>query len=332
MKWCAPVTMALLAIVLWVMPAMAQFQIATPTAMPPADAQGRELALIRWNTVRDSLRDLYDVAEREHKRAPATHAQPSDWRATADALTGAKPVMSDRVVRWGLWHKDASGALRLYARNNGIAVLGGFGASLSSDEAYVQSELLSGLAGYWDARLTLATALSATTAASSGAGAQDDLRRIRTTLLEIVNNGGEATLRLSMPIYADRGTSRHLALGYYASIGGEDIGGEHSQGVVSGVLEFVDLVTLRNPDDYSSNGELFFGLRGGAAWAPADFGSPAKGLVSGLDRQSMAYVQVALGAVAPSRTRFSVLGTIVPKVFRDYVASLALTLDLAPKQ
>ncbi len=276
-------------------------------------------------------------AIKEHCDRLQLRPDTSASKTKAKTETCVSRVPLDSLLKWGVhgveWFfpvftKGRAGLEGLYASVGNLSLLSKFAANLRDDQAFVQTDVISGAMGVLPFAISTAVVVArGDTAIVSGGGAKlDTVQGPRSALTRLINNGGSLTARLVFPIAFDRGATH--AFGASLSVEGGLLGPlgktDSLKGSSTQVLEAVTKWAIRKPDSSAAEvGELFIGWRLGNAWSD---GAIAPGISS---RRSLRFTQVAIGLQTGGSIGLSVLYSLPIKAaeLTRFVPRLVLNLS-----
>lgn len=156
--------------------------------------------------------------------------------------------------------------LRSFADSGGTRIFGQFAANVSDNEAFVLTDVISGLAG----RALFGITYSAVVVKSDSGSlaSRDTIESDKARLVRMVNSGGTITTRFAFPMHAKQGpTFRHastavLNVGLVGPLGRSD--SLAASGSIA--LEYVSALSIRDVSERASQlGDLYFAVRAGPA-------------------------------------------------------------------
>jgi hypothetical protein len=183
---------------------------------------------------------------------------------------GEAPSQTRHVLLWrlpGVHRRYAvRGFLRSFADSGGTRIFGQFAANVSDNEAFVLTDVISGLAG----RALFGITYSAVVVKSDtgSIASRDTVESDKARLIRMVNSGGTITSRFAFPMHARQGpTFRHastavLNVGLVGPLGRSD--SLAASGSIA--LEYVSALSIRDVSERASQlGDLYFAVRAGPA-------------------------------------------------------------------
>lgn len=231
----------------------------------------------------DGLRSVLDAQLRTDLEASATEYCSSTWpndvvvcietlspEKVAKWEGGEAPSQTRRVLAFKLPGFHRRFAVRSYlgsfADSGGTRIFGQFAANVSDNEAFVLTDVISGVAG----RALFGIAYSAVVVkADTGSIAKrDTIETDKARLIRMVNAGGTVTARFAFPMHARQGpTFRHASTAVF-NVGLVGPLGRSDSLAASGsmALEYVSALSIRDITERASQlGDLYLAVRVGPA-------------------------------------------------------------------
>jgi hypothetical protein len=306
------------------LPTLAEAQFVTP--LPKPSETGR-LAIGRFqhlfdralpDSVRDSiaagvlsemqvqsLRDSFCQGLARDSTACRKAIDPSRIvdRGKTGPISQAAPVLP---FRFPGFHRryDVEDYLKTTTSDQGLSLFSRFAANMSDDEAYVTSDLISGLVD----RVMFAVNYAAVVVRSDSGDSDAEQRVIesqKATVLRMINNGGTLTGRLQVPLHATTGPTFQHASSVYLTAGAIGPAGNVDSLNVSGslVIEAAGGFAVREfAESAEELGQVVAAARVGYALSESEF-------LAGTGDQGFGFVQVAFGLVQKGAISLSALIT-----------------------
>lgn len=322
--------------------ARAQFATLVPSARPREEVQSDELRQRFIRFVRDGLspeekrtfeRGGLRLANIDDIKSRFCSALRAAERPLCERDVAAPEVVSRSSLRgeinravllldFPLAHDRGEVAEYLRALNDsaGASLFSQFSSSVSDKEAFVSTNIISGLAG----RVIISINYAAVVVKSDSADttARKAIESNTSTIMRMVNNGGTLSARLLMPIHAtshatfSSASSLYLTAGMVGPLTTSDSAGLG----LSAVGEYMSRISLRDPIQYSSQlGDIVLGARVG-------IGFSGEGLTD-QKRKTIVFGQIATGLIQNNKMSLSVLVSMVPKRYKEYMPSLQVNLS-----
>jgi hypothetical protein len=222
-------------------------------------------------------------------------ANDSDFRSTPHTfLHFSLPFGHDR--------RELVQYLRSASGTSGLTTFGQFAANLSDKEAYVVTDVISGLA----ARVLFAIQYAAVVTKSDevDSATRRSIESERANALRLINNGGTITARIQMPLFAAGGSNAQGAVSTYVTAGLlGPMGNPDSLGASgSAVLEAVEVINVRDAlQGLDLLGQVLIGARIGVAYAENAYAPSG--------RKHTAFIQASTGLRQGKKIGLSVLIT-----------------------
>lgn len=285
----------------------AQFHIPLTPALSPDTVCAIKL--------REATRDVADG--RKWQVASQDQCVAAQGPDSVRRIFDADPPRRRTIIRGPTLFSDDGGIRGLYGMKS-LRFLGGFASTLTDDNAYLSTDVLSGILGRIHFDLTLAQVVSTGEDGGESAVQRDETRNATSNVMRLLGNGGSATIWLMMPVLATSGTFAQTTVATYAHGGALGPLGRSSDLVPDGGLgvEALTSMAIRHPASYDLQGELLVGARAGVDWVDGEIAPAAS------DRRSLPFLQATLGIRRGSSTLLSVLYTVVPSAHRDFVPRL----------
>jgi hypothetical protein len=207
--------------------------------------------------------------------------------------------------------------LRQSSNSEGLRLFSRFVANVSDQEAYVVSDIISGLAG----RTLFAVNYAAVVVKDESADStvRKTLESDKSTVLRMINNGGTIAARFQFPIHAMAGPTGQSASSVYATAGViGPLGNTDSLQFAGSVnAEFMTSLSIRDITEAASLlGDLIVGGRVGYAFGEEQ-------LVSTTKSRGIPYAQLAVGLRQNANITLSALITwSLDDSFRDLTPKL----------
>jgi hypothetical protein len=221
--------------------------------------------------------------------------------------------------RWALekYLKDATGP-------DGLALFSRFAANVSDDEAYVTTDIITGLAG----RVLFGINYAAVVVKDESGDTEAEQRAIesqKANVIRMINNGGTMTARLQFPMFAVSGPTGQTASSVYATTGlVGPTGNTDSLRFAGSVVG--ELVTARSIREFGEAagilGQVILGGRIGYAFSEAE-------LLSGTGDKGFPFAQFVFGLLQNDKISLSLLYThpfeqryrgLAPKLTANFAA------------
>ena len=343
MRWRTCLTLTLVMLSSATATARSQFATLVPGARPREEVQSDELRQRFIRFVSDS------VLSQEQRRAFSVVGLPmsnireiksrfcsslrSEERQLCDRVIPEPTTVSPRSLRGEISRKVLSldfplahdrGELAEYMRaindSAGASLFSQFSSSVSEDEAFVSTNVISGLAG----RVIISINYAAVVVKSDSADttARKTVENNTSTIMRMVNNGGSLSARFLMPIHAISHATFSSASSLYVTAGmtGPLTTSEVAGLGLSAVGEYMSRISLRDPTQFSNAlGDLVLGARVG-------FGYSGEGLIEQKGK-TMVFGQLATGLIQNNKLSLSVLLSMVPKKYKEYMPSVQVNLS-----
>jgi hypothetical protein len=188
---------------------------------------------------------------------------------------------------------------------DGVSVFSRFAANVSDKEAYVTSDIISGLTG----RFIFAINYAAVVVKDDSAGTASERRSIegqKANVMRMINNGGTITMRAQLPVYAVRSPIGQSAASVYASVGlvGPTGNTDSLKFSSSAVAEFATTRSIRSFGAVADLlGELLVAGRLGYAISEEE-------LLTATGDKGFGYFQLAIGLLQNNKISLSALYTL----------------------
>jgi hypothetical protein len=219
------------------------------------------------------------------------------------------PPSQARVVlpfRFPGWHRryDIEDYLETTTSDRGLSLFSRFAANVSDDEAYVTSDLISGLVD----RVMFAVNYAAVVVRDETATSETEQRVIesqKANVLRMINNGGTLTGRVQVPMHATTGPTFQHASSIYLTAGAIGPAGNVDSLNFSGslVMEAVTGFAVRQFTQSADElGQVVAAARVGYAFSESE-------LLVDSDDKGFGFAQLALGLVQKGAMSLSVLIT-----------------------
>lgn len=248
-------------------------------------------------------------------------------RSAADA--SLKPEShTTTYLRFGLplshdrW--DLVNYLEAAAGPDGTALFSRFAANVSDEEAYVTTDIISGLAGRVMFGITYAAVVVKDETGATDAE-QRSIESQKSNIIRMINNGGTVAARMQLPLFAVSGPTGQTASSVYGTAGlVGPIGNTDSLRFAGAIVG--ELVTARSIRDLGLAsrvlGELLLGGRLGYAFSEAE-------LLSGTRDKGFPFLQAVFGLLQNDKISLSFLYTyaleqryrgLAPKLTANFAA------------
>lgn len=321
---------ALLILLLVLAPATLWAQFATPIPLPYPDSLIRNddyrLDFREWlraerpdvvaeetdDQERGRLIDAY-CAEREILRVGSTPECRTVLSALGEALISVtnparipqREVLGFRPIPFTQHRPGVARYLRSSGVASGLTPLSRFSSGISDDNAFLITEIVSGLIG----RATFAVQYAAVVAKAdvdSAPSARRALEGKRANALRLINNGGTVTGRVLFPVFATRGTNMQAAGSTYIVAGILGAISEQDSLRLSGamVAEVTGAINIRDvAGPLVAKAHLMVAARAGVTYAERD--------PLGRSRKGIPFGQLGIGLRQGDSIGLSVLLSIV---------------------
>jgi hypothetical protein len=191
------------------------------------------------------------------------------------------------------------------ADSGGVSVFSRFAANISDKEAYVTSDIISGLTG----RFIFAINYAAVVVKDDSAATASERRLIesqKANVMRMINNGGTLTMRAQLPVWAVRSPIQQSAASVYASVGlvGPTGNTDSLRASGSAVAEFATTRSIRSIGAAADLlGELLLAGRLGYAISEEE-------LLTATGDKGFGYFQFAIGLLQNNKISLSALYTL----------------------
>jgi hypothetical protein len=238
--------------------------------------------------------------------------------------TAKRKGSKQTLLPFGILHDryELEDYLKLTADSTGASVFSRFAANVSDDEAYVTSDVISGLTG----RFLFAINYAAVVVKADSAATPSEQRAIesqKANVMRMINNGGTLTMRGQLPMWAERSSIQASAASVYGSLGlvGPMGNTDSLKFSASAVVEASTSRSIRSLGAAGDLlGELLLAARLGYAWSEDE-------LLTASGDQAFGYLQGAIGLLQNNRISLSVLYTIpFESRYRPFVPKLTVNL------
>ena len=217
------------------------------------------------------------------------------------------PSATEVYLKPGLPFSHRRGEVTRYLKStqsgDGIRLFSRFAANVSDKEAYVVSDVISGLTG----RMLFAINYAAVVVKdeSSDSTTRNLAENDKATMVRMINNGGTIAARMQLPIHAQAGPTGQSASSVYATLGLiGPLGNTDSLRFAGSVnAEYAMALTIRDFSEAAGLlGDLILAGRVGYAFSEDP-------LVSTSDKKGVQYAQLAIGLRQNSNITLSALVT-----------------------
>jgi hypothetical protein len=194
--------------------------------------------------------------------------------------------------------------LKMAAGPDGLSLFSRFAANVSNDEAYVTSDVISGLAG----RMLFAVNYAAVVVKDESGTTEAEQREIeshKATVIRMVNNGGTLTGRFQFPMYAYSGPTSQTAASVYGTAGliGPLGNTDSLKFAGSAVGELATALSIREISEAAGIlGSLVGAVRFGYAFSESE-------LLNGTGDKGFPFAQFAVGLLQSGKISLSALYT-----------------------
>ena len=275
-------------------------------SLPPATQDSirhRKLDTLRIGALRDAFcadtsgkgsRPLCESSLNTERIAADTSLKPQSHTTTL--LKFRPPLSHDR---WALVDY-----LQASAGPDGTALFSRFAANVSDDEAYVTTDIISGLAG----RVMFGITYAAVVVKDETGNTDVEQRAIesqKANIIRMINNGGTVSARLQLPLFAVSGPTGQTASSVYSTMGlVGPTGNTDSLRFATTIVG--ELVTARSIRDFGLSsavlGEVILGGRFGYALSEAE-------LIRGTGDKGFPFAQFVFGLLQNDKISLSLLYT-----------------------
>jgi hypothetical protein len=217
------------------------------------------------------------------------------------------------------------GAISAYLKDNadstGFRIFGSFAANVAEDQAFVTTQVISGLAGRALFSIGYASVVVKEKGDSTKAVRQT-IEDSRATVLRMINNGGTLSARWLLPVHAQSGPTFQSISSVYATVGliGPIGNGDSLRFAGSVTAELSTALSIRDLTEAASLlGELIMSGRIGYAWSES-------ALLPGTKKRGLPYAQLAVGLRQGGSVGLSALVTwAMDKAYRPYTPRLTVS-------
>lgn len=260
-----------------------------------------ELRAARFTVVRDSFCLRHEAEDKRAECQAAIDEIRGDTalnpRSQTKVLLGFKPPLAHD--RWAL-----EKYLEAAAGPDGLALFSRFAANVSDKEAYVTTDIITGLAG----RVLFGINYAAVVVKDESGSTEAEQRAIESqeaTIIRMINNGGTMTARLQFPMFAVSGPTGQTASSVYSTMGLVGPTGNTDSLRFAGSL-VGELVTARSIRAFGEAaeilGQVILGGRIGYAFSEAE-------LLSGTRDKGFPFAQFVFGLLQNDKISLSLLYT-----------------------
>jgi hypothetical protein len=186
----------------------------------------------------------------------------------------------------------------------GLSLFSRFAANVSDEEAYVTSDIISGLAGRFMFAINYAAVVTKDESGATPAE-QRAIESQKANVMRMINNGGTLAMRAQLPVFAISGHTGQSAASVYANSGlvGPTGNTDSLRFSGSGVAEFATTRSIRSMGDAADVlGELLLAARLGYAFSERE-------LLSGTGDEGFGFFQFAVGLLQNNKISLSALYT-----------------------
>ena len=232
------------------------------------------------------------------------------------------------VRRWllkpALWHKQYR-VYDLYSHESLLSFLSYFSGAISEDQAFINAELLSGIAGR--VRISISSAFVVSRNDEGDPDSSAVVENRNTTVIGLVSNGGSYSLKIAHPFFAGGGWVQQHAAMAYINIGLlSGTSREERENPIGGlgvVGEYVSSIAVRSPSGESemSSFDILLGVRAGIHYATERF--------LGFESRSVPFMQLMGGVRQTGSMKYTFVYTLVKNEFAEYVPKVVLNLQAA---
>jgi hypothetical protein len=233
--------------------------------------------------------DAVDARGMSERRSTAPVHQSRTVLRLKSPFTRSRAEVEDYV-------KSATGA-------DGLRLFGSFAANVSDKEAYVLTDIISGLAGTMMFAINYAAVVVKDEAESQSE--RQSIESQKSNIIRMINNGGTLSGRFQFPVYARSGPTFQTSSSLYSTMGLiGPIGNTDSLRFASSVVaEVMTGLSIRDPGQTAGLlGELIAGARIGYAFSE-------KELLSDTDDRGFPFAQLAIGLRQSGKVNLSALVT-----------------------
>ena len=320
----------------------AQFATLVPSARPRDEVQSDELRQRFIRFLRDGLTPI-QKSEFERNGTRLNNLQDiksrfcgslrTEEQQLCSSVVPTPDVVSRRTIRQEISRKVLEfdfplahdrGELAEYMRtindSAGPTLFSQFSSSVSDKEAFVSTNVISGLAGRVIISINYAAVV--VKADSADTTAKKAIESNTATIMRLVNNGGTLSARFLMPIHATSHATFSSASSLYLTAGMTGpLTTSDSAGLgLSAVGEYMSRISLRDPVQFSSQlGDLVLGARIGAGFS-------GEGLIEKKGK-TILFGQLATGLIQNNKLSLSILLSMVPKKYKEYMPSVQVNLS-----
>jgi hypothetical protein len=230
------------------------------------------------------------------------------------------PSHTRKLLPFGLSHTrfDLEDYLGNATGEDGTTLFSRFAANISDDEAYVTTDVISGLAGRFMFGITYAAVV-----VKDESGVTEEVRRgiesQKANVIRMVNNGGSITTRIQLPLWALTGPTGQTASSVYTSLGMVGpLGNTDSLRFAGTVVG--ELITARSIREFGKVagilGEVVLGGRIGYAFSEGE-------LLTGTGDKGFPFTQLVFGLLQNNKVSLSLLYThVFEGRYRPYTPKL----------
>jgi hypothetical protein len=275
------------------------------SSLPPGSRDSLRLQQLGPDRIRE-LRESFCQAQEEDPDDLCEEAL--DVEDIASNTTLKPRTHTTKLLGFGLplSHNrfDLTNYLESAAGPDGLALFSRFAANISDDEAYVTTDIITGLAGRVMFGINYAAVVVKDDSGDTEA-AQRAIESQKSNIIRMINNGGTITSRLQLPLVALSGPTGQTASSVYTSLGLiGPIGNTDSLKFAGTIVG--ELVTARSIREFGKSagilGEVLLGGRIGYAFSEAE-------LLSGTGDKGFPFTQVVFGLLQNNKVSLSFLYT-----------------------